>query len=68
MKFQFGCSVLAVAATLAFTLGAAGPALAQQKAPGAKHQACLAKAQAENPNRTDGRQRQAAYQRCMRGG
>jgi hypothetical protein len=42
-------------------------AQAQQKSPGAggKHQACVAKARAENPHPNDGRARQAAYNRCM---
>jgi F0F1-type ATP synthase membrane subunit c/vacuolar-type H+-ATPase subunit K len=56
---------MAFAAALALTLGAAGPAFAQNKAGAGKHQACLAKARAENPDRTAGHARQAAYNRCM---
>ena len=57
---------LTFAAALAFTVSDVGHAAAQQKKGGAsKHQACVAKARAENPDRMDGRQREAAYKRCM---
>jgi predicted lipid-binding transport protein (Tim44 family) len=67
MNFRHFFSMLAVAAVIAFTLGAADTAFAQQKkAAGAgKHQACLAKARAENPDRTAGHARQAAFNSCM---
>jgi hypothetical protein len=61
-------ALASLAAVFALTLVAGtGIAIAQQKkAAGAgKHQACLAKARAENPDRTAGHARQAAYNRCM---
>jgi hypothetical protein len=62
----FRCAAMtAFAIALAVILGVPGPAFAQQKKSAGNHQACLAKARAENPNRADGRQREAAYRRCM---
>jgi uncharacterized membrane protein len=56
---------LTTAIALTFVAGT-GTAVAQQKKAGAgKHQACLAKARAENPDRAAGHARQAAYNRCM---
>ncbi len=60
-----------VAAAAAFILSAGGsfdPAMAQKKASGDKRSACIAKARAENPDRMAGNARQAAFNRCMRGG
>ncbi len=48
--------------------GSFDPAMAQKKAAGDKRSACIAKARAENPNRMDGNARNAAFNRCMRGG
>jgi hypothetical protein len=68
MKSRHCFSAMAFAAALALTLGAAEPAFAQKKAGGDKRSACIAKARAENPGRMDGNARQAAFNRCMRGG
>jgi len=67
MKMRNAFCAMAVACALAFTLGSVGPAFAQaKKAAGAsKQQACVAKARAENPDRSAGHARQAAYNRCM---
>jgi len=64
-------SVVAIATALAFVVASGSPASAQQqkKAGGQdKRSACLAKSQAENPNRGDAIARQAAFKRCMSGG
>jgi hypothetical protein len=59
-------AVIALTAILLFGLSS-HPAQAQKKPTGAsgKHQACVAKARAENPHPNDGRARQAAFNRCM---
>jgi hypothetical protein len=59
--------IIAVTATTTLLFGlTTHPAYAQQKKSAqGKHQACVAKARAENPHRVDGNARQAAYNRCM---
>jgi hypothetical protein len=68
MKMRYALCATALAAALSFTLGAAGPAFAQKKGATDKRSACIAKARAENPGRMDGNARNAAFNRCMRGG
>jgi len=66
MRIGYRVIVVALTAGVAFCFGAAMDTASAQKKPAAgKHQACVAKAQAENPGRGDGRQRQAAFNRCM---
>ena len=63
---------IAFAITLAFVLGMASQTFAQQKkpAPAGKREACIAKAQAENPVRGAGQGQmiRASVARCMGGG
>lgn len=66
-RMSLALASLTAAFALTFVAGT-GIATAQQqkKAAGAgKHQACLAKARAENPDRSAGHARQAAFNRCM---
>jgi uncharacterized membrane protein len=68
MTKRMSLALTSLVIAFALTLGA-GPEIAtaqQKKAAGAgKHQACLAKARAENPDRAAGHARQAAFNRCM---
>ncbi len=69
-RMSLALASLAAAFALMFIAGTE-IATAQQpkKAAGAdKRSACIAKARAENPNRMDGNARNAAFNRCMRGG
>jgi hypothetical protein len=68
---RHGNLAIACAIALAFVLGTASQTFAQQKkaAPAGKREACIAKAQAENPARGPGQAQmiKAAVQRCMGG-
>lgn len=69
MQIAFRFVLAALAAGLMLSAGGSfDPAMAQKKAAGDKRSACIAKARAENPNRMDGNARNAAFNRCMRGG
>jgi hypothetical protein len=60
-------TLAAVSAASMLLIGApADMAFAQKGAD--KRSACIAKARAENPDRAAGHARQAAFNRCMRGG
>ena len=69
MRPAFHVALAAVFAALFLSIGAsADMAFAQKKGAADKRSACIAKARAENPNRMDGNARNAAFNRCMRGG
>ena len=69
MRPAFHVALAAVFAASILSIGAsANMALAQQKGAADKRSACIAKARAENPDRTAGSARNAAFNRCMRGG
>lgn len=62
-------TLAAIAAAFILSVGgSADTAFAQKKGAADKRSACIAKARAENPHRVDGNARQAAFNRCMRGG
>jgi hypothetical protein len=72
---SMGCNAslaIVFATALVFVLGTASETVAQQKkaAPAGKREACIAKAQAENPARGAGQAQmiRASVARCMKGG
>jgi hypothetical protein len=67
MMFRFALAALAAAFILSVG-GSVDTALAQKKPAADKRAACIAKARAENPDRAAGNARNAAFNRCMRGG